>query len=85
MVKKFLGYIVAIAVIAIIVFTVMGAGTYTSMLPEDLFSVEDTTPKLIDVKVSQDSIMLEEEAISVDTMNVDSAMLEEVDTTALEN
>lgn len=85
MVKKFLGYIVAIAVIAIIVFTVMGAGTYTSMLPEDLFSVEDTTPKLIDVKVSQDSIMLEEEVISVDTMNVDSAMLEEVDTTALEN
>lgn len=85
MVKKFLGYIVAIAVIAIIVFTVMGAGTYTSMLPEDLFLVEDTTPKLIDVKVSQDSIMLEEEVISVDTMNVDSAMLEEVDTTALEN
>ncbi|MBQ2373974.1 MAG: hypothetical protein II299_02525 [Alistipes sp.] len=85
MVKKFLGYIVAIAVIAIIVFTVMGAGTYTSMLPEDLFSVEGTTPKLIDVKVSQDSIMLEEEVISVDTMNVDSAMLEEVDTTALEN
>ena len=85
MVKKFLGYIVAIAVIAIIVFTVMGAGTYTSMLPEDLFSVEDTTPKLIDVKVSQDSIMLEEEVISVDTMNVESAMFEEVDTTALEN
>lgn len=42
MVKKVFGYVVAVAVIAIIVFTVLGAGTYKSMLPEDLFSTKET-------------------------------------------
>ena len=85
MVKKLLGYIVAIAVIAIIVFTVMGAGSYTSMLPENLFSVKKTTPTLIDVRVSQDSVVSDEGVIAADTLNVDGIVSEEVDTTALEN
>ena len=85
MVKKLLGYIVAIAVIAIIVFTVMGAGSYTSMLPENLFSVKKATPTLIDVRVSQDSVVSDEGVIAADTLNVDGIVSEEVDTTALEN
>ena len=85
MVKKLLGYIVAIAVIAIIVFTVMGAGSYTSMLPENLFSEKKTTPTLIDVRVSQDSVVSDEGVIAADTLNVDGIVSEEVDTTALEN
>ena len=69
MVKKFIGYIFTMAVIAVIVFTVLSAGEYKTMLPEDLFS----KPILLDVIVKQDS--LEIEPVSA----------EQTDTTVVEN
>ena len=36
MIKKFIGVIVTLAVLAVIVFAVLGAGSYRSMLPEGL-------------------------------------------------
>ena len=38
MIKKVFGKIAALGVVAVVVFTAMGYGTYRSMLPEDLFS-----------------------------------------------
>lgn len=44
MIKKIIGVIATIAILALVVMTAIGAGSYKSMLPEDLFSgnVEDT-------------------------------------------
>lgn len=38
MFKKFVGIVVAASVVVLIVLTALGAGSYRSMLPEDLFS-----------------------------------------------
>lgn len=38
MVKKIIGIIAALAIVALVVMTALGAGSYRSMLPEDLFS-----------------------------------------------
>lgn len=37
MIKKIIGGLFAVAVVVVIVFTAIGAGSYKSMLPEDLF------------------------------------------------
>lgn len=51
MIKKFIGVIVTLAVLAVIVFAVLGAGTYSSMLPEGWLdgSVELSVPTQTDV------------------------------------
>lgn len=43
MIKKIIGILATIAILALILMTAIGAGSYKSMLPEDLFSrsVED--------------------------------------------
>ena len=38
MIKKIIGLLFAVGVVAIIVMTVLGAGSYKSLLPEDLFA-----------------------------------------------
>ena len=38
MIKKIIGILATIAILALIVMTAIGAGSYKSMLPEDLFS-----------------------------------------------
>ncbi len=38
MIKKFIGVVTAIATLALIVMTALGAGTYQTMLPESLFA-----------------------------------------------
>lgn len=40
MIKRIIGGLFAVAVIAVIAFVAIGAGTYKSMLPEDLFQRE---------------------------------------------
>ena len=38
MIKRVIGIVASLAILALIVFTVLGAGSYKSMLPETLFS-----------------------------------------------
>ena len=40
MIKRIIGGLFAVAVIVVIAFTTIGAGSYKSMLPEDLFQRE---------------------------------------------
>ena len=40
MIKRIIGGLFAVAVIVVIAFTAIGAGSYKSMLPEDLFQRE---------------------------------------------
>lgn len=44
MIKKIIGIILSLAVVAVMVFALLGAGTYQSMLPDDLFSAESAEP-----------------------------------------
>ena len=43
MIKKIIGKIAALGIVAVVVFTVLGHGTYTSMLPDDMFSAGDAS------------------------------------------
>ena len=38
MIKKIIGIVALLAILALIVYTAIGAGTYKSMLPEDMFT-----------------------------------------------
>lgn len=40
MFKKFVGVLFTFAVLTLLVFVLLGIGSYSSLLPEDLFSVE---------------------------------------------
>lgn len=40
MIKKIIGILAALAIVALVVFTAIGAGTYRSMLPDDLFTTD---------------------------------------------
>lgn len=41
MIKKIIGIVALLAILALIVYTAIGAGIYKSMLPEDLFTKTD--------------------------------------------
>ena len=41
MIKKIIGIVAVLAILALIVYTAIGAGTYKSMLPEDMFTKKD--------------------------------------------
>lgn len=41
MIKKIIGIVALLAILALIVYTAIGAGTYKSMLPEDMFTKKD--------------------------------------------
>ena len=38
MIKKIIGIVAVFAILALVVFTAVGVGTYKSMLPEDMFT-----------------------------------------------
>ena len=41
MIKKIIGIVAVLAILALIVYTAIGAGTYKSMLPEGMFTKKD--------------------------------------------
>ena len=38
MIKKIIGVVAVFAILALVIFTAVGVGTYKSMLPEDMFT-----------------------------------------------
>ena len=68
MIKRIIGGLFAVAVIAVITFTAIGAGSYRSMLPKDLFQreaepvvevVEPVAEESAEVVEMQDSVIME--------------------------
>ena len=68
MIKRIIGGLFAVAVIVVIAFTAIGAGSYKSMLPEDLFQrgaepaaevVEPVAEEPAAVVEMQDSVTME--------------------------
>lgn len=41
MIKKIIGVLAVLAILALIVYTAIGMGTYKSMLPEDMFAKQE--------------------------------------------
>lgn len=75
MIKRIIGGLFAVAVIAVITFTAIGAGSYKSMLPEDLFQreaepaaevVEPVAEESAEVVEMQDSVTMENATEVVD-------------------
>lgn len=75
MIKRIIGGLFAVAVIAVIAFTAIGAGSYKSMLPEDLFQreaepaaevVEPVADESAEVVEMQDSVEMENASEVVD-------------------
>ena len=60
MIKKIIGILAVVAILALIVYTALGVGTYKSMLPEDLFTKRA-------VATSEVIEMMEAPAADVDT------------------
>lgn len=55
MIKRVIGIVASLAILALIVFTVLGAGSYKSMLPETLFS-SDKAVEAVAEEVQDDVI-----------------------------
>lgn len=64
MIKRIIGILATLAILALVVFTALGSGSYKSMLPEDLF---------LRSTVESEEIVAEE---VVETENVDSLSFE---------
>lgn len=86
MIKKIIGGLFAVVVIGVIAFTAIGAGSYESMLPENLFKrsvepvvevVEPMQEEPAAVVEEQDSVAMESATESVDNV-VDAELTEQV-------
>ena len=62
MIKKIIGVVAVFAILALVVFTAVGVGTYKSMLPEDMFTksevvasevIEETKTPVTDVNPTE--------------------------------
>jgi hypothetical protein len=62
MIKKIIGLLFAVGVVAIIVMTVLGAGSYKSLLPEDLFVPAVQTAASVEEVVEQMGEQVETDA-----------------------
>ena len=70
MIKRIIGGLFAVAVIAVITFTAIGAGSYKSMLPEDLFQGEAEPAVEVVEPVAEEPV---EEVEMQDSMEMDNA------------
>lgn len=68
MIKRIIGGLFAVAAIAVIVFTVIGAGSYESMLPEDLFkrSVEPVVEVVEPMQEEPAAVVEEQDSVEMD-------------------
>ena len=62
MIKKIIGLLFAVGVVAIIVMTVLGAGSYKSLLPKDLFAPAVLTAASVEEVVEQMGEQVETDA-----------------------
>ena len=67
MIKKIIGGLFAVAAIAVIVFTAIGAGSYESMLPEDLFkrSVEPVVEVVEPMQEEPAAVVEEQDSLTM--------------------
>ena len=69
MIKRIIGGLFAVAVIVVIAFTAIGAGSYKSMLPEDLFQREAEPAAEVEEPVAEEPVAEVEMQDSVEMDN----------------
>lgn len=69
MIKRIIGGLFAVAVIVVIAFTTIGAGSYKSMLPEDLFQREAEPAVEVEEPVAEEPAAVVEMQDSVEMDN----------------
>ena len=80
MIKKFIGVLATLAVLALVVFTAIDFGTYKSMLPEDLFtaSADAEVAEAVEVAPADEFVVEAEDSCAVDGPIVADSAEEEV-------
>ncbi|MBO5861214.1 MAG: hypothetical protein J6Q45_06080 [Alistipes sp.] len=73
MIKRIIGGLFAVAVIVVIAFTAIGAGSYKSMLPEDLFQREAEPAAEVEELVAEEPTEVVEMQDSVEMDNATEA------------
>lgn len=77
MIQRIIGIVASLAIVAVIVFTILGSGTYKSMLPEGIFQPK---AEVVASDVAQQdtmSVVTEQQEIA-DSVVVDSVGMEAV-------
>ena len=73
MIQRIVGIIASLAIVAVIVFTILGSGSYKSMLPEEL--LQPKVEVVTSTAVMQDITEQKEE---IDSVAIDSTIMEAV-------
>ncbi len=78
MVKKILGIVATLAILALIVFTVLGAGSYKSLLPEQwlLFGNEQGS-EVVEQGIEPATEVVEADSIATDSMAIENVEISE--------
>lgn len=80
MVKKILGVVATLAILVLIVFTVLGAGSYKSLLPERWFSFGDEQgSEVVEQDIEPAAAVEEADSIATDSIATDSIAIENVE------
>ena len=80
MIKRIIGGLFAVAVIVVIAFTAIGAGSYKSMLPEDLFQREAEPAVEVEEPVAEEPAEVVEMQDSVEMDNATEVADDAADT-----
>ena len=77
MIQRIIGIVASLAIVAVIVFTILGSGTYKSMLPEGIFQPK---AEVVASDVAQQDTMniVAEQKEIADSIAVDSVGMEAV-------
>lgn len=82
MIKRVIGNLFAVVVVVVIVFTALGAGSYRSMISEDLFSPMVTQEQPAAPNAVADAAVAEESAEETQTIESEVAEAETEDVAA---
>ena len=77
MIQRIIGIVASLAIVAVIVFTILGSGTYKSMLPEEIFQPKAEVVTSIAVMPETQDVIAEQKEV-IDSVAVDSVGMEAV-------
>lgn len=78
MVKKILGIVATLAILALIVFTVLGAGSYKSLLPEQWLSFgNEQGGEVVEQGIEPATEVVEADSIATDSIAIENVEIAE--------
>lgn len=77
MIQRIIGIVASLAIVAVIVFTILGSGSYKSMLPEELFQPKAEVVTIDVARQDTANVVAGQEEVA-DSVAVDSVGMEAV-------